>query len=124
VGNRIRQARLERGWSKAKLADRANVTPSYVGRLEKGHYKRPSMEHLTAVANALGRRVSDLLDRPAPELDVDLLDQLRELIGADEGAMTEIVTEIMAYPSDQRAGALRFVLQALRLARTLPVPSS
>lgn len=121
MGNRIRQARIERGWSKAKLADRANVTPSYVGRLEKGHYKRPSMENLTAVANALGRRVVDLLDSPAPELDVDLLEQLRELIGADEGAMAEMVAEVLAYPTDRRSGALRFAIQALRLARTLPV---
>lgn len=122
MGNLIRAARIERGWSKAKLAARAGVHPSYVGRLEKGRYTKPSMENLKAIAEALGRSVMDLLEEAQPtDEEAALLIQVRELTGADDAVFREIMDEVRRYPHDQRAGALRFTLQALRLARTASV---
>jgi ribosome-binding protein aMBF1 (putative translation factor) len=36
VGEAIRRARRERGWTQAALAERARLSPNYVARLERG----------------------------------------------------------------------------------------
>lgn len=62
LGKRITRAREARRWSRSDLARRAGVDPSYVTRIEEAHYKRPSVDKVTAVANALGIRVTDLTE--------------------------------------------------------------
>lgn len=107
---------MARGWSRSQLADRARVSPSYVGRIERGHYERPSIQKLTAPAAALGKRVSDFAEPPAA-VPPDLVEQLREIAGTDEALLRDVFADLRARPPDERAAALRFVLQALALQR-------
>lgn len=60
VGPRLRARREELGWSQAKLAEAAGITPNYVGVLERGE-KLPTLEMLEALADALGMSSAALL---------------------------------------------------------------
>lgn len=60
-GRRLRQLRVERGLSQATLAERIDVTPEYVSRIERGRVG-PSMEILSRLGRALGVDVRDLFD--------------------------------------------------------------
>lgn len=65
IGRRVREARLSRGWDQSELARRVQVAPSYISRLEKGKFS-PSAIRLTAIADVLGRRITDLTEPPPP----------------------------------------------------------
>lgn len=58
--NRVRELRLERGWTQDELAERAQVNPGQVSRIETG--KRPTMLVTTALrfAAAFGVPLDDL----------------------------------------------------------------
>lgn len=84
LGKRICQARQDRRWSKADLARKAGLSPSYVTRIEQGAYDRPSMESVSAIASALGINVLTLTDPPPAEADDDRA-ELRRLIAQRVG---------------------------------------
>lgn len=118
IGRRVIKAREARGWNQATLARKAKVSPSYVSRLEAGEYPSPSVAKMASIATALGLRVSELVDVPAA-VPPDLLDQLRALVGTDDGLLREVFADLNARPPEERPGALRFVLEGLRLTRSV-----
>lgn len=61
AGLAIRHFRQEAGLAQEGLADRLNVSPSYVSMLESGK-RYPSIEMLIRVARALEARPGDMLD--------------------------------------------------------------
>ncbi|CAI1530330.1 anaerobic benzoate catabolism transcriptional regulator [Serratia grimesii] len=63
---RIRQLRLDKGWSQEQLATIASLSTRTVQRIENG--EQASLETLTAIAAALGVQVSDLY-QPIPAQD-------------------------------------------------------
>lgn len=73
VGEAIRRARQERGWTQAFLADQARLSPNYVARLERGELG-PSL----FVANRICEALNIALD---------------ELVGAPGGAARKTVTK-------------------------------
>jgi transcriptional regulator with XRE-family HTH domain len=52
-GHRLRELRAERGVSQSALAERAEVTPEYVSRIERGRVG-PSLVVIQRIATALG----------------------------------------------------------------------
>ncbi|QUY50028.1 helix-turn-helix domain-containing protein [Serratia plymuthica] len=64
---RIRQLRLEKGWSQEQLATIAGLSTRTVQRIENG--EQASLETLTAIAAALGLQVSDLSQPAQPDND-------------------------------------------------------
>lgn len=68
LGRRVRQRRLAMGiGSQAELAERAELSPSYVSRLEAGQ-AGVKVDELLKVAKALGMRLSDLVGETDEEL--------------------------------------------------------
>ena len=63
VGRMVQQLRLQRGWSQEKLAERANSSPKYVGRIEQGKVN-VGIVVLAKLARALSVKTSDLLAEP------------------------------------------------------------
>lgn len=61
AGLAIRHFRQEAGLSQEGLADRLDVSPSYVSMLESGK-RYPSIEMLIRIARALEARPGDILD--------------------------------------------------------------
>jgi len=52
IGERIRQLRVEKGWSQEELAHRADLHPSHMGQIERGE-KSFTIDSLEKVINAL-----------------------------------------------------------------------
>lgn len=62
---RLREVRHSRGMTQAELARQAQITVSYVGRLENGG-AAPGIDLVERLAKALGTTVADLLPATAP----------------------------------------------------------
>ena len=63
IGELVRRFRDERGLSLSQLAERAEISKSYISAIEHGDAPRPSGRSLYAIAGALGVTMSDLLGR-------------------------------------------------------------
>jgi transcriptional regulator with XRE-family HTH domain len=65
IGRRIQEIRRERKMTQGTLAERAELTANYIGKIERGE-AQPTLEALLAIAEALRVSVSNLflyLDR-------------------------------------------------------------
>jgi transcriptional regulator with XRE-family HTH domain len=65
IGNRVRQARTERGWTLDQLADRSRVSRRMVVNVEQG-VTNPSIATLLRLSDALGVGLPSLVDRGRP----------------------------------------------------------
>lgn len=66
IGKRIREKRLEKSWSQEELAERMNLSITYIGMIERGE-KFPRLETFIKMAN--------ILEASADELLVDVIQQ-------------------------------------------------
>lgn len=79
---RLKELRRSRGLTQAELAEKAQITTSYVGRLESGG-AGPGIDLVDRLAVALGTTVTDLLPAaPPPDTDEVLRQQARSLFDA------------------------------------------
>ena len=60
LGMRIKRQRKLKGWTQDQLAERANVSISFLGHIERGT-RKAGMETLVKLANALGVSTDVLL---------------------------------------------------------------
>ena len=60
MGESVRNARKEAGFSQEKLAEKADLSAVFISRIERG-VESPSVDNLLKIAKALGLRVSDLV---------------------------------------------------------------
>lgn len=60
IGENIKKLRTERGFTQKELAEKCNLSRSYLADLERNRYN-PSLESLKIIANNLGVSVSVLL---------------------------------------------------------------
>lgn len=68
LGEQLRAARLEAGWSQEKLAEEAGISRNYVSLLELNR-KSPTLDVLLAVCGALGVSAAGIvaeIERAAP----------------------------------------------------------
>ena len=63
-GHKLAALRQQAGISQVHLAKLADLDPSAIGKLERGHQVNPKLSTLLALAAALGCRVADF----APEV--------------------------------------------------------
>ena len=64
LGERIKELREAKGWSRVILAQKAEVSRHTIGRVERGTHK-PQLAHLYQIAQALGVAVAELTsDKP------------------------------------------------------------
>ncbi len=62
IGHRIRNYRLQHGWSQEKLAERSGCHPTYIGQLERGE-KNATLEVVEKIAAALNVPLSKLFEK-------------------------------------------------------------
>lgn len=53
LGERIKKERIENNLTQERLAERANLSVSFLGQIERGD-RKPSLETVVNIANALG----------------------------------------------------------------------
>lgn len=79
---RLKEVRRSRGMTQAELSRRANVTSSYIWRLESGG-AAPGIDLVARLARALGTTSHDLVPESSPpDTMASLLDQARALFEA------------------------------------------
>ena len=65
IGERLRGYRNQLGWSQERLAERANLHPTYIGQLERGE-KNATIESISKVSAALDTSLSQLFENISP----------------------------------------------------------
>jgi transcriptional regulator with XRE-family HTH domain len=60
LGRRVRKQRTQHGWTQEALAEKVNVSTSFVGHVERGT-RKASLETLVAIANVLNVSLDYLL---------------------------------------------------------------
>ena len=99
-GLKLRQARLSKGLSVTELAERSQLSPSYITEIEKGR-KYPKADKILRLAEALGYDYDELvslrLEPPLSFLETPLSSQLLqdfplELFGVDPSTIIEVLT--------------------------------
>jgi len=98
--------------SKSALARQAGIHPSYVVRLEQGHFERPSIDYIARIADVLGVRVVDLTgDIPTATANDALRAELAPL-GYDHDEMelvVDIVNQVARYSVPMRRRLLLMI---------------
>jgi transcriptional regulator with XRE-family HTH domain len=61
LAKKIRQLRLERGWSQEELAAEANMHKNYIGGIERAE-RNPSLKHIGKIADAFGVTIPALFE--------------------------------------------------------------
>ena len=85
----LRAARRTRGMTQRELAERAELTETYISRLESAG-AAPGIDLVGRLADALGVSTHDLLPDPAPpDTRQVLLEQARRLFDAVTGSATD-----------------------------------
>ncbi len=82
VGAAIRAARRTRGLTIERLAELADVSPSFLGNVERGA-RVPSLQTMVNVSRALRVSVDALLppaEQPAEPASLEALDSARQLL--------------------------------------------
>ncbi|MGO8994559.1 MAG: helix-turn-helix domain-containing protein [Polyangiaceae bacterium] len=82
LAERIQRLREAKGWSQAQLAEEADMAPAAVSRLVTGE-RPPRMEHLLALARALGVTLTELT------IGTDAAGALRDWISRDDYERSE-----------------------------------
>jgi len=80
IGAAIIDARKQRGWTQAQLAERANVSTPTLSKLERGN-RNSEIGTVLSVISALGLQLG-LVDKPE-EPDTDLLGDLLDDLGTN-----------------------------------------
>ncbi len=66
IGTRIKELRTKIGISQKELADRVDLTPSFISQLENNQIT-PSLHSFIQICNALGVRLSDTLEKKSED---------------------------------------------------------
>lgn len=105
IANRVRDLRMERGWSQPELARRSTLSNAMVSMVERGE-RTPSLEALAALASALDvdpailltvdesagmkadarRLAEELTDLKLPRADVEALRRIARALAGDRDA--------------------------------------
>ena len=60
---KIKQLRKKAGWSQQKLAEKARLSYTVITKIEQGVAKRPSIQTMVKLADALGISLDELVGR-------------------------------------------------------------
>ncbi|MCI7042319.1 MAG: helix-turn-helix domain-containing protein [Lachnospiraceae bacterium] len=61
IGKNIRKKRLAKSWKQSTLAEKVNLSTSYIGMIERGE-KIPKLETFVHITNALDTTSDELLE--------------------------------------------------------------
>lgn len=100
LGSRIRARREAQGWSQARLAEAVDLTPNYVGSLERGE-ALPTVQTLTVIARSLSTSAAELLG------------ETTEVGNPRDGWLDDLVALARAVPTTQRRLVLALVRAVL-----------
>ena len=95
LGSRIRQIRSRAGITQAQLAERVDISPEFMSRLERGQ-KAPRLNTAGKIADALGITMVELFefDQVDNGEKDDLLSAIQSLLATAEPDTLRLVLEV------------------------------
>ena len=105
IGKRIRHLRAELRISQEQLALCAEITPAYLGQIERSE-KNPTVRVIEKIADTFGMTLSELFEAAAPEAQAiraeevyvrQLVFELRELAPAEQRELLKLVRGIVRF---------------------------
>ena len=97
IGKRIRQIRMERGWTQAALAEKSGVEPSNISHIERAATKL-SLPTLIRIANALEVSLDELVYGnlvKSSHVSVKIIDeQLADCSAQELKALSEVIATV------------------------------
>jgi transcriptional regulator with XRE-family HTH domain len=106
-GRTIERLRIERGWSRAELAEKLEMHPNHVGRWEKNQMK-PRPKAVEKMAELFEVTVGELL----------AVDQVPGRLAQEDPELAELLAQVPVLDEEQR-GALRLFLRSMITCRKL-----
>lgn len=118
-GEKLYVIRKEADISLHELAERANLSDSFVGSLEKGRYK-PTREAVLALSDALGSRGNELLKTANHLIDDQSASRTANVQSLDGYDLEEILREPISFKGKelspiQKSKLIRFVNRILNV---------
>lgn len=102
IGKQIRQSRHYAGITQEALAEKINVSPPYISRIENGS-SSPSLQTLVDICNALDITIDSLMQDSLPAARKNLT-----------GALGEVVADCTAEELNMLAEIARSILRSVR----------
>jgi transcriptional regulator with XRE-family HTH domain len=96
LGERIKEARQQRGLTQEQLARRSGLTLNAYGDIERGRITDPHYSSLRGIARGLGITVAELVEESAPKAEAPS--------PSPEGTGAEVVPQIVALMRDVEEG--------------------
>ncbi|MCP0887542.1 helix-turn-helix domain-containing protein [Ligilactobacillus sp. WILCCON 0076] len=99
VGKIIRECREKQGLTIEKLAEKAEVSDSYISRLERNNIANARIAKLADVANALNLDLADLFtDNKLDDPDtIELLKYLKKIPENERSEISKSILKILKY---------------------------
>jgi len=90
LGARIRQRRIQKGWTQEALAKEIGMSTSFMGHIERGS-RKASLETLVQIANAMSVSLDELLDGSLTWKEKQHEKELNELLPGQRQVMNEVL---------------------------------
>lgn len=94
IGRRIKQKRIEKGFTQERLSELIGVGPSHMSHLESGKTV-PSMEVFITLCNVLTCSADELLCREIPTAQPLMANWLTDLVADCDAVETKILSDIL-----------------------------
>lgn len=108
IATNLRTLRKVRGLSQPELAAKVGISPRTVARLEAGQVADPSINHVRALASALGVTVDLLTESELSPVTIAVPARLGEVLDTPEGL--QLLSELLDY---ERVRGRQAILAAL-----------
>ena len=100
LGEKIKEARLEKGYTQEKLGEKIESTGSYIGQIERGE-RNASVSKIIAILNALNISVDYLLGNLKPTcyntVDNDVAELLQGITNTQKQMIRDIIKIVKKY---------------------------
>lgn len=98
--NRLKELRLQKGWTQDDAAEVAGINQSTYQRLESGK-RRLHGDAMQALAKAFCVEAYQLIFDPAGDADIQFLTDFKSLEGSDRAMVEELIQRLSGKESQQ-----------------------
>lgn len=97
LGGKIKEARINKGYTQEELGEKIDSTGSYIGQIERGE-RNASMSKIIMIAEALDVGIDYLVGHIELKLlDEDIVNELRNTTNNQKQMVVEIIRIIKKY---------------------------
>lgn len=100
LGKKIREERIEQGYTQEELGEKIDTTGAYIGQIERGE-RNASMSKIILIAEALNVSIDYLTGnfyyKESENIDVKIVEELKDATNKQKEMMIDIIKIIKKY---------------------------